>query len=581
MSAKKQFQFILMNLRNNIGVMSFALLVALFVFPILFFGQLVEPTLHVTPIPTLKEFFKGLQLKSVAMYFFAIIPALTLFSYLFKRTGTDFFHSLAIKRSKLLFLNFVSGCLIFLIPLAIGYVVLAVRCIPVMQQVQIDHFFVMLFLSFIFTSAMLVLVFTMFTFCATYAGNIISTFVVFLTVFALPLVSLLSSKMLLHRFVFGYVPLKEGIDFACVDNNLTAQEVLVATFIVLILSAMLYMFTNRSYQKRKSEEAAKMLSKDWMKNVFLFSTLFIATTFTLFIVDGPTYLAAIVVAMVTLVVATAIVEEGFKPVFKIKSFVKFATFLAFMCAILLVLWSSEMGNTEVPASSDVMAVTVGDVYGDLNVSYSPATEERLLTDPATIEAVTQMHEWIVTESAYPVGSGSDFENKIEITYYMKNGDVLMYTYNLDDIPSSVMSGFVNTQENKENMFFFLEEGYTLDGIMFDDYSGTLASTTANVNQEEIIEVFNDPNVLRGLAEAIQKDVMNDSEMTVRCDDPAYYKNPELAPEEVIGVIRLFGSNNAGERFSMEFVIKDSYVNTIEYVDQTLQANLGYGLETFQ
>lgn len=581
MNAKKQFQFILMNLRNNIGVMSFALLIALFVFPILFFDRMVEPTLHVTPIPTLKEFFKGLQLKSVVMYFFAIIPALTLFSYLFKRTGTDFFHSLAIKRSKLLFLNFVSGCLLFLIPLAIGYVVLAVRCIPVMQQVQIDHFFVMLFLSFIFTVAMLVLVFTMFTFCATYAGNIISTFVVFLTVFALPLVSLLSSKMLLHRFVFGYVPIKESIDFACVDNNLTAQEVLTATFIVLILSAILYMLTNRSYQNRKSEEAAKMLSNAWMKNLFLFNALFIATTFTLFIVDGPTYLAAIVVAIVTLVVATAIVEEGFKQVFKIKSFVKFASFLAFMCAILLVLWSSEMGNTEVPASSDVMAVTVGDVYGDLNVSYSPATEERLLMDPATIEAVTQMHEGVVTESAYPVGSGSDFENKIEITYYMKNGDTLMYTYNLDDIPSSVMSDFVNTQENKENMFFFLEKGYTLDGIMFDDYSETLASTTANINQEEIIEVFNDPKVLSGLAEAIQKDVMNDPEMTVRCDDPAYYKNPELVPEEVIGVIHFFGSNVAGERFSMEFVIKDSYVNTIEYVDQTLQSNLGYGLEMFQ
>lgn len=593
MSAKDQMDFVLKILKNNAWFIVLATLASVFIYPVVFYRNYISPMLNNEAMLAPDAYFAQLQFGGMFIYAFALVVAIAVFAYLFKKSGSDFFHSLAIKRSKLLFLNFISGCLVLLIPITIGYGMLIVRTIPVLSQrtatLTVEHFLGMLLLSYLFTAVMLVLVLTVVMYCATYAGNTISTFVVFYTVFISPFLIVLSCYLLVERFLLGFAkPVNYGKPLQLFDQILQPKEIIVAIIIILIATAMMYLFANLSYKKRPSEIVSKMLSSRWMKNLFFYGSLFVASSFTLYVFDSITIVLAVVVSMVLFVVITAVLEQDLASAFTKKSIVKLLSFVGVMGAILLLLWSGVFGNKDVPVASEIEAVVVSDLFGQLNLpsgrNMANNVDNLVCTDPETIQIVVEMHENIISEISYPVGSTGTNGNNVVITYYLADGDTKTYMYNFEDISDkSMMSEFVNTKENKENLFFFIEdENYTIQSVSVRDYSGDMDVDSSMVDYESIRSLFEQPDVAVGLAEAVKTDVMNDPILTVQSFNLDVIHDEEPAPEGIVCSIQFWGMNEVtGEEFDAEFLIKDTYTNTLEYMDKTMEENLGYGLENYE
>lgn len=587
MSFKEQYLFVLSMMRNNIGIMIAMLLLTLFAYPVFFYSFYVGSVTEIPDFVTASRgYFIVLQSTSLIIYLVPIIVALSIFSYLFKKNSSDFFHSLAINRSKLLLLNFIAGCLVFVIPFTIGYGMLILRCMPVASQMPVDNFIGLLLVSYVFIVLWMVLIFAIFTFCATYARNIISTFFVFFTVFLAPILCVVSFFCLLDRFLLGFAGNLMILDkLLQIDGTLLWEEVLLTAIGVTAMTVIIYLLANLSYKKRKDESSSKILSTNWLKNMFLISTLFIVTSMTLYFADDFTYIIAIVVSIVTFILAKAIVEHDPWSAFGRKSIVMYVSFLVFMGAIVLVLSSGILGNKRIPEASEVESVTVTNPSGYLNVPMYTDESGMICTDPETTEIVLEMHEDIISQIAFPVGSTEASYSTVVITYYMENGDVREYAYNYEDIPDqSIMSDFVNTEENKENLFYFIEDDYVIEDIFLYSYSNEIELDAAlyELAYGEVCAAFLEPEVSYGLVEAIKSDVMNDPELTVQRYDIDVVNGEEAVQEGILCSIEFYGSKKGApdEYFVEEFLIKDSYTNTIEYIDKVLEGNFGYGLKGY-
>lgn len=584
--------YILKILKNKVGIMALTLLLTLAVYPVFFYKNRIEwgltdPTLWTTF--NFEVCFIRLQSIGLIIYPVAIVAAISIFSYLFKREKSDFFHSLAMKRSKLLFMNFVSGCFILLVPFTIGYSVLILRCLPVVEQLP-QNFIGALFVSYIFSVVIIVFIFTIIMFCATYAGSIASTFVMFYTVFIAPFLCIIAGFCMLDRFLLGYAASRlQNFVSSLVEKSqmlgggLKVEDIIFLSVVISMMTVVIYFFANRSYKNRKSESSSKIFTSNVFKNVFMFSALFIGTAFTLYFVDSWTYFIATICSIVLFVLITSFLDS-FKAVLSKKSIMKYVAFFVTMATTIVVLYSGLLGNEKLPESSDIAGVVVADQYGHMNVSYSDDYDDRMIREPENIEIVLEMQEAIISEIAYPVGSGSTNQNKLVITYYLEDGSEKQYMYAFEDIPESVMSEFVNTQENKENLFYFLEGDYVINEIDCSGYYWTndLDSPELATIYNEVEVVFLQPEVTEGLFEAVRLDIMNDSEMPVKCFDYEVLQNEKPMPEEILFTINFVGyfESDPDETFRMKFVIKDSYTNTLTYIDQTLQENFNQGIEDF-
>lgn len=524
-------------------------------------------------------YFINIQRGLIPFYLIAMVAAISIFSYMFKRESTDFFHSLGVRREKLLSMNYVTGLIVILVPYVIGYSVFMLGCAKLLVEIPIENFMVMLIFAGLASMIRIALVYTTVVLCTVYASNIVSTVMVFFTITILPWLSLISVRLFVDRFLLGFPSdTISSIDFKAVNGTFTAGEAMAISLVHVVMLLVIYLLTVRAYKKRKSE-STMMIHSPWIRNLLVFLLTFSVMVFTMFMLDSLTIGFGILGAGIVFLGINAILEGELRKAFMPKKLICFAGFTAVMLLMIIVMWSGLLGNNELPEALEVEAVHVTDTYGQLNVAYSPAPEDNLLMEPETIQAVLDMNEAIIEEAAYPVASSSNSENKVQITYYMTDGTEETFMYNLDDIPVEVMSATLSMEECKENMFFFMDGGtvdrvnaqYSAQTMVKVDYPG---GEPTQAETEAVQILFADSTIVSGLMEAIYTDIMNDTAIPVRCSFD--YKSTEGVPEEVANVIRVSGTYH-GEQFYMEFVIEDTYTNTLTYIDQVLEENLGYGL----
>ncbi len=476
----------------------------------------------------------------ILAFFFGLLSAMAVFSYLYNAKSAGLMHTLPIKREGLFLTNYLSGLAFLFLPH------LAVALLTALAEAAAGVFNgYTLGLWLLIQCGSTFFFYTFAVFCAMFTGHILAlpAFYCILNFLAAGLTILLNE--LVSQFTFGYVGgdllgqatlwltptfhLSSQLRFrdAVVDaaqgiteRLFTGQQYVLAydlVALVLLVCALVL------YHRRHVETAGDVIAVPWAKPLFKYGFAFCLSLAggLLLYTMVPSFGSVILTLTVLLIlcgaigvfVAEMLLQKTFK-VFRRRSWISCAG-LSLVLAVLMLGLSSDLFGLEtwVPNSDDVQSV-----YLNLSGDFPPYDDGSNIvgdfTDPESRSAVTALHRTIVDHRANlqdfrtAAGEPGDqgFHIYVRMTYTLINGSQAERSYSFpistDPAPDPAslegqLLALVNSPAARTEAYFPLGIGATaVDGNL----------TVLNTVTDETEEVTLSSQQAQIVGEAIKADL---------------------------------------------------------------------------
>ena len=440
-----------------------------------------------------------LSVAAALSFFFGILTAMAVFSYLYSSRSAAFLHSLPMRREGLFLTNYLSGLAFLIVPNVVVFLV----------SLVVETAFGILVFSSLFTWLVVVSMLNLFfysfaVFCGMFTGHILAlpAFYGILNVLAAGLCYLLQDMA--SRFLFGftgaawmeeaatwltpilYLGYHTTIDYG--TENTEACFVGLGYVFLLALAGLVFAgLALTVYRRRQLESAGDVVSVGWVRPVFQYGVAFCCgiTLGTMFdnIFSSLLPRNAWVLLAWMLVwgafgcfVAAMLLRKSFwvfKPCWK-----GCTIFLACLTAAMCLMELDGFGfETRVPDSAQVKSVFICDMETHPDDKLYWATYG--ISDPELIEGVTELHQRIVEEKSWleeaantrssswasDEKDGLDIQTEggtsLRLQYVLTDGSVMERYYYLPvttetltdpNSPDAMLQALLNTPGLSEEMY---------------------------------------------------------------------------------------------------------------------------------
>ena len=485
---------------------------------------------------------------AVFSFFFGILTAMAVFSYLYSSRSAAFLHALPMRREGLFLTNYLSGLAFMIVPNIVVFLV----------SVVVETAFGILVFSSLFTWLVVTCCLNLFfysfaVFCGMFTGHILAlpAFYGILNMLAAGLCYLLQNMA--SRFLFGftgatwmedvatwltpilYLAYHTSIDYG--TENTEACFVGLGYVFLLALTGLIFVgLALAVYRRRQLESAGDVVSVSWVRPVFQYGVAFccaiaLGTMFdNIFSSLLPSSAWVLLVWMLVwgafgCFVAAMLLHKSFwvfKPCWK-----GCAVFLACLTAAMCLMELDGFGfETRVPSTAQIKSVFISDIetHPDDNLHWATYG----ISDPELIEAVTELHQRIVEEKGWleetantrtiswvsADSDGLDLQTEggtdLRLKYVLNDGSVMeryyylpVTTETLEDpnSPDAMLQALLNTPGLSEDMYLggVAEDDRLVDAVLTNVWQ---AGTSRGYYTEEYLPA----EALTELEEAVRADL---------------------------------------------------------------------------
>ncbi len=424
--------------KKNIAFTIIVTVISLLIGPARFFREItyrVGPAYLIEDV--VKDFSFSNEFPSMAMIFallsgaFLVFLIIYNFSFLYKKSASDAFHSFPLTRTTLLLCRYVPALVLSLVPLTVGYV--GELLVAVGFGIEFDLLYITK--SFIFTVIMLLLCGGATLFFAICGGTIFDTIVSVLGISGgIPLIivivhalsneyingysteSLYSVLGYTSPYAYAIYSLYTIVGWDYVDPialRWYSQVICIAAGITLTaLAAFLF-------NRRKSEKAGEPYAFALMPLVIAFIVAFVCGAllgmlFSELEIFSPVFwIFTVIGALLGAVIYGAIARRGFKTVLRSLKIGGAAT-LAFVLVVVIVITGGLGYETRVPKDSNVAVATVH--FSGIELEFKGED----------VDLVTKLHTALTKGE-----STEDYSMRyVQIDYLLKNGSKMSRDYHV-------------------------------------------------------------------------------------------------------------------------------------------------------
>ena len=558
-------------------------------------------------------------------FFFGILTAMAVFSYLYSSRSAAFLHTLPMRREGLFLTNYLSGLAFMIVPNIVVFLV----------SVVVETAFGILVFSSLFTWLVVTCCLNLFfysfaVFCGMFTGHILAlpAFYGILNMLAAGLCYLLQNMA--SRFLFGftgatwmedvatwltpilYLAYHTSIDYG--TENTEACFVGLGYVFLLALAGLIFVgLALAVYRRRQLESAGDVVSVSWVRPVFQYGVAFccaiaLGTMFdNIFSSLLPSSAWVLLVWMLVwgafgCFVAAMLLRKSFwvfKPCWK-----GCAVFLACLTAAMCLMELDGFGfETRVPSTAQVKSVFISDIetHPDDNLHWTTYG----ISDPELIEAVTELHQRIVEEKGWleetantrtsswvsAEGDGLDLQTEggtdLRLKYVLNDGSVMERYYYLpvttetledSNSPDAMLQALLNTPGLSEDMYLggVAEDDRLVDAVLTNVWQ---AGTSRGYYTEEYLPA----EALTELEEAVRADLaagnlgrrylLEDRERLENCcycDLQLTYRSAETAKESQgvkIPSTAPAGSVHQASTYTITITLQKSAANTMAVLEK--------------
>ncbi len=374
-----------------------------------------------------------------------ILIMVLLFSYLHTKKAAGMIHAYPLKRKTLFFSHMSSALLITTLPL------LANTFATLLIVRQINPSEDMLWFGMIFSASSIWIGF-------------LKMFLLNITVLAISacaaMVTGLTIIQAVLSIIFPFLPyVIGGIFFAVLQSNLwgfsmdaypleqllpkvtpiiflTGMYVKLSGLMILsysIITLVLFIIAFYLYQKRNLEYATETIVFSPLSHIFKYGTAFCAMVFVGFylqnLMKAPVwlYIGGVLGSYIGYIIAEMLLQKSIWVFHKWKGY---AAFIGIMGIVFVLLHFDIAGyEKRIPSTQDIYAVIYDMPYRKDHVSREPWQRNHFITEPQSIQAVTNIHNLLI-QSKDALSTVDPLVNNrcLYITYILKNGKELQRLY---------------------------------------------------------------------------------------------------------------------------------------------------------
>ena len=520
---------------------------------------------------------------------YAGLCAVLLFGDLFKTRMCNALHALPLRREGWFLTHLTAGLLFCIVPNAFGAALSALLLLQYCYGAFLWLAVVVLQFLFFFGVG---------AFCVTCAGNRLGAVTMygifnFFAVLATWLV-----ETFYEPFLYGieldkslyvkFSPVVAFTEFKYVDiryNNLTStarfwgflseqwRYLFVAAAVGVVLTALAVLI----YRRRRLESAGDFISARPAAPVFLVIYTLCAGAVMYFVADVVSeeirYIFLFIGFAIGFFTGRMLLERKVN-VFGAKNFLAFGAILVIFAASIGLTWLDPAGITRyVPQAQQVASVKIS----PYSSQYYRDNNGFALTDPADIEAITQIHSDLVENRSM------DGDMFLHILYEMNNGTTVERTYYLDSgsaAAQKTLKGFYSVPAyvfGTGDVQGLIKNAYQLEFISYRDGLPNIAVTTDEnwMDMEDFQEKygscltyvteegFDQAAITKGLIEAIEADCLAGNMAQIW----EFHKNQETCGYVTIQYV--VPTNNTYVPYTTKYLditIYEDCANTIRYLE---------------
>ena len=373
-----------------------------------------------------------LNLSPLIVFFFAILCALAVFSYLYNARSCNMIHAFPVKRGELFFTNYLNGLLFMIVPQIIAFLMSMFVCVfRNITSVEYLFFWLMYVMGmtlFFYSCAVFFCMLTGHHFAGVVYYFLGNTIYVILKALISSITETLGYGLSVYLGTGSFLTGKDislspivfmvervGIswerdaDYNIVDITMRGGNVVIAYLVVAVVLIGISMLL---YKRRQLECAGDILSLYWLKPVFRWLAAFGAGTgfsilFTLIFFEDTKSAAPVLIvcsvafSFVFFFLAEMLLRKKFR-VFEKKRCIEWVV-CGIVILFILVAIDADLFRLErrVPNADDVRAVQMSAEY------------DIVATDPEDIETIRNLHQTII-----------DSKKEYEDYYYANGGDLM-------------------------------------------------------------------------------------------------------------------------------------------------------------
>ena len=471
----------------------------------------------ITDIFTFFDLFAEIFIATILPVFMAIF----VFRYLHNKNAIDFYHSLPVSRTCLLFCNFISGYLSISLPFIISYLVKVAILFSKLKQIRVITLGLENILIF---SIIIFIVYSFCTLVAVTVGTTLECFGYSIAVCgALSVIGFITTGLCDNLFGFA-----KQLEFtkncfklspfglvATYIQNIQDKTQLAPITVWVVLAIVALLAANYIYKKRKSELADVAGRKNPLSIVIRFIGAFCGgvVLLMLFEVDSKlSFIACAVGGFLGYIIVEVIFAKGFVTVKK-------SLILSIISAVImgcygLFFYVGGFGfEKRIPEFADIKSVSITQVgindfpfynevpdgiFGNTSIMYK-------LKDDESKQAVLDIHKLIV-DNYYKYKNSNATNNEFidggdfAITYKLLNGRTISRKYYLYDntkIQKAVAKLYDINEVKRAGTFVFHTTTDIVDSVSIANKIGSHSEKLTLSNPE-----------INKLLKALQKDILN-------------------------------------------------------------------------
>lgn len=498
--------------------------------------------------------------------FVPVVLGVLLFSYLQSGKSVTTMHSVPITRKTQYLSHFLSGIILFTIPLAVNVLLMMLFRINgnFASVFRISHLADVMIITFIYS----ILTYSASCAVSMITGSKIAAFV-FTYVFGLLPVeaegfSYLLARVLLYGFYEDYDFSVSQFLYVMPHNLLIIKNIVLYVGISIIFAFSGYLL----YEKRKLEKHGEVVAFSFLNPVFIFGVGLCSGAVGYAYFYGVWDLKSIFWFMpfgiLGIIIAEMLVRKSFKVFSCYKKIIGYSAFVL----VLFLAFKFDISGYEkrVPDANDVESVVFDDCYYNSGVEtrygsdgipmFHDSEYDISITDGDLIEKITKYHKLIVSEREDP---NLPDRNYVSIFYKLKNGKSLKRGY------------YVDVEKNKDYLRPILESDEVKSArfpILRND-DRKIVSVYINDYRIDGQTVFyeDDTEMIENLKKALTSDIKNASyedyysreyspfvSISFETKKPSHYSDGSEVPYE-----KLTTDNE-------NYLINRSYKNTYNYLE---------------
>lgn len=489
-------------LKKNLGFSIIASVLSVIVSPVYLYSVIADyMDRSQNLIYDFSELFANLSiLAAIAVTAFFILLLYINFGYLYKKSASDFFHALPLKRSTLLLVRFLGSYISALIPLTVAYI--GAFSLTALDYVSAD--ISVMLKSYFFTAAMMLLLGLFTLVFILISGAVFDSITALISVnIGIPIIAMFIASLCeshLYGFIggdytdlfsyttpFGYALLRlisANSDYYETETLFTLPRIIFTLFVIIALAALnVFIYNRRKSEKLGGSYAFKIVPEIVGIIISAIGCFIMAYIFSSRPEDFMFWIAGAVGAVLTSTVYFASINRGFKKI-KNSVLIGIISFVMLIITNFGIMFDIFGWEYCLPEINDIATVSIR-CYNEY-------------IDVKNIDLAVELNKEIVKENnSY---SGNGYIEYFTFEYKLKNGKTVERSYNVNqNVAVEQKNRIVNEELPRQIMEDYNEikekniEDWSVSGYLYDNggYIGDFELEIDSQTAEKLIYAYID------------------------------------------------------------------------------------------